>query len=322
MITRKSFFKKSGLIGLTGVLMPNKLFQKNKESVDCKIKELRRGRNIIHRIIVAGDGHWYDKHIDSDNPRQGKWANNVLYDARHDMMIDWLNRETETFGTDFLVFNGDLVTNRPHHLPVVKEQYDKLTSKYYVTHGNHDHSSEENWKNIWGYGRNHSFEFGKYAAILLNSADEEGNYMSANTDWLKNQLTLFVEKEGIIIFCHIDQHNRNPLSLSRDRRAAPGQYPDEEYKITTLMLETTNLKMVVYSHNHRMDGHMPVIQSARNGGRRVDTFYTGHFSAWGLPYFSYRVIEVYDDDMISTYVLDPENRIIKNWSLLPIDYSP
>lgn len=314
-ITRLQFLLKTGYLGLTGIassaIFSGDNFQNNTgtQLLDCKIEELRNGRKINHRIVVAGDGHWFDKHITTDHQRLGKWANNIPHTERHEQMISWLNQENERNETDFVVFNGDLATNRPEDLPIIKKVYNQLDIKYYVTHGNHDHSSEENWKSIWGYGRNHSFEFGEYAVILLNSANEKGDYECANYNWLKDRLNSYNGKKGILIFCHIPQ-SCNEI---------PGGGVECEV-ITDLMLDTENLKMVVYSHKHKLDGHFPIFKSLDNGGRRLDTFFTGHFSAWGLPYLGYRVIEIYGDGKIGTYAFNPDRGNTKNWTLIPNSY--
>lgn len=314
-IKRRDFLKGTGALGLAGVasasLLPfhsakaAQVGDKSPEACDCVLKNLRDGRKIEHRIVATGDGHWFDHHITSAHKRLGKWANNQGYEERHRDMIAWLNAEIDGDGADFVVFNGDLVTNRPEHLPIIKEVYNTLKGKYYVTHGNHDHSSEENWRKIWGYGRDHSFTLGDYAVILLNSSNEKGKYECADHVWLQGQLNAHVDKAGVLVFCHIWQHG--------DCGSLGGVDCPE---VTEMLLDAENAKMVVYSHTHRRDGHYPIFKSLNDGGRQLDAFFTGHFSAWGLPNPGYRVIEIYADGGIGTYAFDPANKMVVNWTAI------
>lgn len=309
---RRSWLKKAGLLAGGGMITtPFLLSNKAPSSTagyNCILKDLRKERNIIHRMIVTGDGHWYDKHITTAHKRLGRWANNIPHVERHHKMIDWLNLEADDLGADFIVFNGDLVTNRPEHLPIVKEQYDKLHAPYYVVHGNHDHSSEENWRSLWGYGRDHSFEFGDYAVIILNSSNEKGSYECADAEFLSSELTKYKNKDGVFIFCHIGQNAKSSHGTGIDCQS-----------ITDLMWDAKNLKMVTYSHVHKLDGHYPLLQPVDrdgNGGSIIHTFFSGHFSAWGLPYLGYRVIEIYEDNSVGTYAFDPQNKSVKNFNSL------
>jgi predicted phosphodiesterase len=307
---RLSFLTRTGLLGLAGLAFPIILDAEPKikypyQETVCKLLDLIKQRRIIHRFVTAGDGHWFDHHITTAHKRLGKWANNLFYTNRHDSMIQWMNYEANTDGVDFIVFNGDLATNKPEQLPIIKEQYDRLNNKYYVVHGNHDHSSDSHWKSIWGDSLNHSFEFDDYACILLNSANEQGDYLCADHEWLSKQLTLYKGKTGILIFCHIFQHGTEN-SMGVDCK-----------EVTQLLLDTENVKMVVYSHKHLLNGHFPIFKSLDDGGRQLDTFFTGHFSSWGLPYLGYRVIEIYEDRKIGTYALNPATANVLNWNEIP-----
>lgn len=309
--TRRNFFKKSLIIGgigfsspiIANTILPNDNLKKKKtnNSNNCIKERLRKGKKIFHRIIVVGDPHWRDDHISSElNRTPGLYANNIHSKQRFDMMINWLNEEKQTEGTDFIVFNGDVATNRTEDLPIIKEQFEKLKSQYYVVHGNHDHSSEENWKSLWGYGRNHSFSIGNYGIILLNSANENGNYECADNKWLEPQLEAFKNKSGILVFCHIPQYDNSFIPEGLLCSA------------TESLIKTPNVKMVVHSHEHLKDGFYAITR----GNLQLKTFFTGHFSAWGLPYLGYRVIEIYDDGSIITYMFNPAEDIVNNFNLL------
>jgi predicted phosphodiesterase len=309
--TRRDFLRKSLITGgvtfsfpflnKNGLLSRNNLKQPIINNInDCFKEHLRKGRKFLHRIITVGDPHWGDDHITIKNPRQGIFANNIHYKDRFDMMISWLNEEKQSESLDYIVFNGDVATNQPEDLPIIKEQFDKLKASYYVVHGNHDHCSEDNWQKLWGYGRNHSLSMGDFAIILLNSANENGDPICADSEWLESQLKIYNNKLGVFIFCHIFQH---------DDRIIP--HVVKCPLVTNLIMKAGNVKMIIYSHKHLMDGYY-VIKKEES---QLKTFFTGHFSSWGLPYLSYRVIEVYEDNEIGTYLYAPENKLIVNYNL-------
>jgi 3',5'-cyclic-AMP phosphodiesterase len=309
-IKRRKFLKESATLGIAGLMFPfmsdnsltGGILKGNKP-----IKKISQKGKILHRMIVVGDLHWGSGDITTDDPKYGKWANNITYPERTEKLISWLNKETKSKLTDFIVFNGDLVTNNPENLLLLKEKFSEINGEYFVVHGNHDHCSEEHWKSLWGYNRNHSFSLGDYGIVLLNSANENGNYECADHEWLKSQFKFFNDKTGILVFCHIFQHGQGiPFGLDCPL-------------ITDVMTAADNLKMVTYSHTHRLDCHYPIIKSAYPAAKnceQLNTFFTGSFCSWGLPYIGYRVIEIYDNDQILTYAFDPENKLVINYNLL------
>lgn len=136
------------------------------------IEELRDGREIKHRIIIAGDGHYGQFNIPIS--LNGDVTN---YDKiRHEMMINFLNHEVECCGVDFVVFNGDNVHDDAGLLNDVMNYYDQLNTTYYVVHGNHDYSTEDQWLDIWGYSWNHLVEKGNWAFILASSSFSPDSY--------------------------------------------------------------------------------------------------------------------------------------------------
>lgn len=260
---------------------------------------IRESKEILHRIIAVGDPHWGDDHITTSHPRLGRWANNIHYKERHKMLLDWLNKEKASDkGLDLIVLNGDLVTNRAKDLDVVKEYYTGLKADYLVVHGNHDHSSEKNWKRVWGYGRNHSVDLGNYAIVLANSAAESGSYECLDHKWLAREFRKYNAKKGIFLFCHIFQHG----------------HTIDCPEATEVMASCKNLKMITYSHSHRLIGQ--VLIPGVKAGVTLNTFFTGHFSSWGAPFLGYRVIEVFSDNTVSTYLYDPKADIVWNYNLL------
>lgn len=220
-------------------------------------------------------------------------------------MINWINEEIENTGVDFVVFNGDLVHDKSEDLIIVKDRFDKINTKYYVVHGNHDYSSDKEWKELWGYNWNHNFVKSNYAFLLLNSSFKEGSYDCIDYKWLEKMLKKYENKDGIILFCHIFQHGKNYKGINF--------FGVDCKKASELMFDSKNIIMAVYSHAHNLDSHFIVKSEKEN---MINVFFTGHFSAWGLPYLGYRIIEIYENDYIVTYQFNPENDKIKNISIL------
>lgn len=307
-IDRRKFFKRGAACALGALAMPLGVqalaAQQRTDRGNWRNTPVGRpgaDKSILHRMIAVGDPHWGDDHISTDHPRLGQWANNIHYKDRHEMLVTWLNAERDSEkGLDLIVINGDLVTNRAKDLDVVKEYYAALKADYCVVHGNHDHSSEENWKRVWGYGRNHSFEIGDYAVVLANSADESGKYECLDHEWLEREFQKHKNKAGTFLFCHIYQHGH-----SIDCPEA-----------TEVMANCSNLKMITYSHSHRLIGQV-IIPGVRRGVT-LNAFFTGHFSSWGAPFLGYRVIEIFSDHTISTYLYDPKADLVWNYHLLGV----
>ena len=73
-------------------------------------------------------------------------------------MINALHKEDEKGKIDFIVINGDLVTNTgtEDNIPWFINNYlSQLRIPYYATPGNHDHYTEQKWLNTFGYGKNY-----------------------------------------------------------------------------------------------------------------------------------------------------------------------
>jgi len=262
------------------------------------IQLLDKKDSLLLRIIVVGDGHFGENYV--------FWEKQFStdYKLRYKMMINWLNDEVKNNGVDFVIFNGDNAHDDNSLLDEVKKHYDKLETNYYVVHGNHDYSTPEQWYNIWGYSWNYNFENKNYAFIILNSSFMPNSYDCANDSWLKEKLGAHKDKDGIFVFCHIPQH--------------PWIYKNDINKelickeITANFLKTKNLKMIVYSHAHYNDGHYKF----KFNNYDFDFFFTGHFGHWGLPYYGYRVIEIFKNGKIFTYQYNPLTSKIMNFSEL------
>ena len=88
------------------------------------------------RFAVVSDGHY-------GQPQ-------TQFDQMHDLVIQALNREKAGRGIDFTFVNGDLYHDDPAFLLPVKKKWDELSMPYQVSHGNHDMTSEAEWKSVFG----------------------------------------------------------------------------------------------------------------------------------------------------------------------------
>jgi len=254
--------------------------------------------SIILRIIVAGDGHFGENYVPWENQYATTW------EIRYEKIIYWLNNEIESNGVDFIVFNGDNVHDDNTLLSEVKVFFDRIKTNYYVVHGNHDFSTDEQWERIWGYSWNYVFEKENYAFVLLNSSYAPNSYNCGNNVWLRKVLHEHEDKDGVFVFCHIPQHPWISQNDTIKELLCP--------KLTSTLLSCENLKMVIYSHCHDCDGHNKMTYK----NSEIDFFFTGHFGHWGLPYYGYRVIEIYDDGSIKTFQYNPLTSKTMNCSFL------
>ena len=93
---------------------------------------LPNAKKIKLRFAIASDGHYGQK--------------NTEFIALHQQMLQWLNAEKTGRGLDFSFINGDLYHNDKTVVPDLKKHWDQLSMPYYVSHGNHDHGLEADWK--------------------------------------------------------------------------------------------------------------------------------------------------------------------------------
>jgi len=186
-VSRRKFLKLSinsaVIISAGNVLQP---FSKD-------IFKLLPANEILLRFAIASDGHY---------GQQG-----TQYELHHNQMVQWINEEKKNRGVDFTFINGDLFHNDVSFLPVVKKKWDQLKMPYYVSHGNHDQTSEANWKNTWNLPWHFSFEHKDAAFLVLNTADDKGNYICPDVKWTKTELEKYTSKKQLFVFMHITPFN-------------------------------------------------------------------------------------------------------------------
>ena len=226
---------------------------------------------LLCRFAIASDGHYGQP--------------NTQYEAQHDQMIQWINAEKNGQGVDFAVINGDLFHDDASFLNAVKTKWDNLAMPYYVSHGNHDKTEEARWKTIWNYPWHFSFEHGDIGIIVLNTADDKGNYICPDVDWTKGELQKLSSKKQLFVFMHI-----TPFTWTKNGIACPA--------IVDLFDQQKNLKAIFHGHDHDQD------DLKENNGKYY--FFDSHIAgSWGTNYNGYRIVEVFENGQILTYQMNP-----------------
>ncbi|MFN8345660.1 MAG: metallophosphoesterase [Spirosomataceae bacterium] len=255
MLRRRDFLKVS--LGLT--------------VAGCQRPATTKGKAL--RFAVASDGHYGQAKTD--------------FRTYHEAIVKNLKKERMEKGLDFVVFNGDLFHDDVTFLPEVKQIFDSLGFPYYVTRGNHDHASPEQWRQTWGYDLNHSVEIGRSAILLGDTSNIKGEYLCPDIPWIDRQLAGLTQKENVFLFLHIP---------SKMWSAHGTDCPELEKTLT----KYPNLKAMFHGHDHAIDVGKTTSKPA---------FFDGHFGGnWGVDYRGYRIVETRPEGQCYTYQFNPETQ--------------
>jgi hypothetical protein len=228
--------------------------------------------SLRYRFAIASDGHYGQP--------------GTHYEAQHDRMIHWINAEKTNRRLDFTVINGDLFHDDVSFLNPVKAKWDNLAMPYYVSHGNHDKVDETQWKSVWNLPWHFSFEQEDIGIIVLNTADDKGNYICPDVEWTKNELQKLSTKRQLFVFMHI-----TPFTWTKNGIACPA--------IVDLFDQQKNLKAVFHGHDHDQD------DVKENNSKNY--FFDSHVAgSWGTKYNGYRIVEVFENGQILTYQMNPK----------------
>ncbi len=223
------------------------------------------------RFAIVSDGHYGQPDTE--------------YLAKHEEMNAWLEAEKTARGLDFIVINGDIFHEDAAMLPLVKKQWDKLSLPCYVTHGNHDKVDEEQWTQTWNSKWHYVFEKGDIAFLVLNTADDLGNYICPDLAWTKAQLEKHQNSKYLFVFMHI-----TPLKWTK--------YGINCAELVEMFSHQNNLKAIFSGHDHDQD-NIKV-----NNGKPY--FFDSHIAGnWGTQYRGYRIVEVMENGSVITYQLNP-----------------
>lgn len=225
---------------------------------------------VLLRFAVVSDGHY-------GQPQ-------TQFDQMHDLVIQALNREHAGRGIDFTFVNGDLFHDDPAFLLPVKKKWDELAMPYQVSHGNHDKISEAEWKRVFGNEWHYSFVKNDCSFLVLNTANEHGDYACPDQHKAKAMLKEHRKSKQLFIFMHITPYKWTGGGID---------CPD----LTTLFGRHHNIKAVFHGHDHDIDE-----MKTKDGIHYIFDAHVG--GSWGLPYSGYRIVEVMKDGTILTYQMN------------------
>jgi hypothetical protein len=229
------------------------------------------------RFAVASDPHY-------GQPK-------TEYDTMINTVISQINLTHQLLPFDFCVFNGDLIHNEKPFLQQVKQQLNKLTMPWYVTRGNHDMVSEDEWKSAFGMPLNHDVIVKDYGIILGDTSNEKGTYLPADLYWLKATLEKHRSRNYCFLFLHIPQAKWTANGVDN-----PAFFP--------LIEQYPNLKAVFHGHEHDQDSFRM--------HKQVPFFFDAHVGgSWGTDYKGFRIVELMEDGNLLTYMMNPSQKMIE-----------
>lgn len=238
-------------------------------------------RKLKLRFAIASDGHYGQP--------------GTAYKKDHENMVGWLNEAHAKMPLNFVVINGDLVHDRPELLAVVKkEHYDQLHVPFYAVPGNHDHADAAIWKSVFGYADNFSIQKNEVGLVFANTSDTKGKYLCPDNAFLKQELEKFKALKTVFVVLHIPPHFWVPESPFVD-------CPDT----IKLLHSYPNVKAVFHGHDHSLDAVFYT--------NKLPHFFDAHIGGnWGTAYRGYRIVEVDEDDKVTTYQVNASGSPLLN----------
>jgi 3',5'-cyclic-AMP phosphodiesterase len=225
------------------------------------------------RFAIASDGHYGQPETE--------------YERFHDEIIWWINNEHKKIKLNFTVFNGDLIHDDRSFLGHVKKKYDLLQMPYYVSRGNHDRCDRDHWQEQWGTPTNHSFLMGDNAFLILDTSNENGDYLCPDMDWVKEAFARYQSTPNLFVFMHITPKKWTGAGIDCG-------------EVTDLFAKQENLRAVFHGHDHNEDN------VKESGGKPY--FFDSHIGGnWGTEYRGYRIVEITNKNDIITYQMNPQS---------------
>ena len=235
----------------------------------------KRNKKVKLRFAVASDGHYGEPNTDYENYFR--------------TMVDRVNEEHAKDPFAFCMINGDIIHNDKNFYPAAKSALDNLSMRYYVSQGNHDHVTAEEWQTVWNIPVNHAFSIDKTSFLIATTSDEKGTYLCPDVPWIAAQLEKYKQQEQVFLFLHI-----NPAKQTANGVDCPALFE--------VMAGYNNIKAVFNGHDHDQEGikvreKIPFIFDAHFGG------------SWGTAYRGFRIVELMEDNSVVTYIMNPLDRI-------------
>ena len=229
----------------------------------------------VLRFVVASDGHYGQKDTE--------------YEKFFSSLTENVNRLHDEKAFDFCVINGDIIHDDAKWFPAAKNALDKLAVKYYVSQGNHDHCTPEEWNQVWKMPVNLDFKLKKNSVLIGTTSNKDGTYLCPDLQWFAEKLEEHKSQKNIFIFIHINPGKQTKFAV--DCQA-----------FFDLLSKYKNIKAVFNGHDHDEDNikiknEVPFIFDAHFGGN------------WGTAYRGFRIVELRKDNSLLTYVLNPTDKL-------------
>ncbi|MBC7886407.1 MAG: metallophosphoesterase [Ferruginibacter sp.] len=227
------------------------------------------------RFVIASDGHYGQKDTD--------------YEKYFETLVTRINEEHAKNPFAFCMINGDIIHDDKQYFPAAKKALDKLELKYYVSQGNHDHATPEEWESTWKMPLNLQFVIKENSFIIATTSNETGAYLCPDVQWIKARLEEHKRQKNVFIFLHI-----NPGKQTKYGVDCP--------ELFEVFAKHKNIRAVFNGHDHdeegiKMKNKLPFIFDAHFGGN------------WGTAYRGFRVVELMKDNSIATYIMNPIEKI-------------
>jgi len=232
-------------------------------------------KKLALRFVVLSDGHF------------GQPKTN--YKEFYNTAIQYVNNEHLTKPFDFGVMNGDIIHDNVDYLGKVKKSLDELKFQYYVTKGNHDIASPQLWESTWNLPLNYDVVIKNNVLLFGNTSNEKGEYLPPDMQWLSSSLKKYEKAENIFLFLHIPPIKWTDNAIS-------------SIEFQELVKQYKNIKGVFHGHEHDQDGikwkdGIPYLFDSHIGG------------SWGTTYKGFRIVELYKDGSMLTYIMNPTEKI-------------
>jgi hypothetical protein len=228
------------------------------------------------RFAVISDGHYGQVETD--------------YDRFFREVVSQINAHHEQFPLDCCVVNGDIINDNPAFLKPAKVFLDTLKMPYFVTQGNHDMVSEEQWVTTWNMPLNHHVKLKGQAFLMATTSNQQGKYLCPNLSWMRDILDKYKKSaENVFIFIHI-----TPVKWTNNGIDCPD--------FIELLKNYPNVRLVCNGHDHDQDD-----LKIKNS---IPYLFDGHIGgSWGTNYRGFRIIDLMKDDTIATYMMNSSVRI-------------
>ncbi len=190
---------------------------------------------------------------------------------------------------DFGVINGDIVHDDIGFFGEAKKILDTLPLTYYVTQGNHDKANPQQWEAAWERPLNYDIRKGETAMLFASTSNAKGEYLPPDMDWLAAKFKEYEISKHVLLFIHIP-----PVKFTANAI--------ESKPFIELVKKQKNLRAVFHGHEHDKDSiiwhnNIPYIFDGHIGGN------------WGVSYRGFRVVELYSDGALVTYMMNPDTKI-------------